>query len=150
MGRLLDVMERFLVEGGWPCDKEEDRDLLRSALQADNGTYAISIKTLENFGQVLCYVHSQTFIAAERRMDVAEYLTRANFGMHIGNFEMDFGDGEVRFKVALDVDGGELTPSMASSMVVAGCMMMDRYYPGLMAVNEGRQLVLDAIREAET
>jgi len=35
---------------------------------------------------------------------VNEFLTRANYGLNIGNFEMDFQDGEIRFKTAIDVE----------------------------------------------
>src|SRR5262245_30076481 len=32
------------------------------------------------------------------RRDVAEFIARANYGIIIGNFEIDFEDGTVRFK----------------------------------------------------
>ncbi len=34
----------------------------------------------------------------DNRAAVAEYLTRANYGLKSGNFEMDYKDGEVRYK----------------------------------------------------
>ena len=34
----------------------------------------------------------------DSRASVAEYLTRANYGLKSGNFEMDFKDGEIRYK----------------------------------------------------
>ena len=34
-----------------------------------------------------------------KRQDIAEYLTRANYGMVMGNFEMDYSDGEIRYLI---------------------------------------------------
>ncbi len=44
-------------------------------------------------------------------MAVAEFITRANFGIVIGNFEIDFSDGEIRYKTSIDVEGDR--PSFA-------------------------------------
>ena len=44
----------------------------------------------------------------EMRVPMAEFLTRANYGLRIGNFEMDFEDGEVRYKSSVDFEGIEL------------------------------------------
>ncbi len=35
----------------------------------------------------------------EKRGAVAAFLTRANYGLILGSFELDFDDGEIRFKV---------------------------------------------------
>ena len=36
---------------------------------------------------------------------IAEFLTRTNYSMIIGNFELDFADGEIRYKTSIDVQG---------------------------------------------
>jgi len=41
----------------------------------------------------LCPLH----VAANRRADVAEYITRVNGGLRIGAFELDWDEGECRF-----------------------------------------------------
>lgn len=82
---------------------------------------------------------------------VAEYLTRANYGLPLGNFEMDFSDGEVRFKTSLDVEGEEymLTPAMIKSLVYSNVLTMDRYLAGMMAVIYGDASPEQEIAKAE-
>jgi len=41
-----------------------------------------------------------------------KFLTRANYGMMIGNFEMDFTDGEIRYKTSIDVEGDKLSSAL--------------------------------------
>ena len=48
---------------------------------------------------------------------MAEFLTRANYGIMIGNFEMDFNDGEVRYKGALEYADGDVTIMMIDNLI---------------------------------
>lgn len=36
--------------------------------------------------------------------EMAEFITRVNYGMKNGNFEMDYRDGEIRYKVYVDCE----------------------------------------------
>jgi hypothetical protein len=51
---------------------------------------------------------------------MAEYLTRANYGLILGNFAMDMADGEVHYKVSVDFEDGLLSPKMANNMLASG------------------------------
>ena len=44
-------------------------------------------------------------VPAERRPAVAELLTRINVGLVCGNLEMDWQDGEVRFRTGIELTG---------------------------------------------
>lgn len=47
------------------------------------------------------YLKREHSIQEEYRSRIAEYLTYANYGLVLGNFEFDLSDGEVRYKVSL-------------------------------------------------
>ena len=74
-----------------------------------------------------------------------KFLTRANYGMMIGNFEMDFTDGEIRYKTSIDVEGDKLSSALIKRLVYANVMMMDEYLPGIVSVTEGDMEPKDAI-----
>jgi hypothetical protein len=63
-----------------------------------------------------------------------EFITRANYGINIGDFEMDLDDGEIRFKISMDVEAGVLSNIMVRNMMVAAYTTVDRFFPGLMSV----------------
>ena len=67
-----------------------------------------------------------------KRPEAAEFVARANYGMRIGNFELDMEDGEVRFKVSVDIEGSQLTSVMVRNMIACAITCSDRYYPGIM------------------
>lgn len=68
------------------------------------------------------------------RLAVAEYLTRANFNMRNGNFEMSMDDGTIRFKAYHHVGAGPLDPKAGRLTVIMPFLMIDRYGNGLIDV----------------
>ncbi|BAZ08733.1 hypothetical protein NIES4071_05390 [Calothrix sp. NIES-4071] len=69
--------------------------------------------------------------------------------MITGNFEMDFDDGEIRYKTSIDIDGDELTQDIIKRLVYANVTMMDEYLPGIIIVIEKDVSPVDAIRSIE-
>jgi hypothetical protein len=57
-----------------------------------------------------------------------EYLTRANYQMTTGTFEMDLSDGQVNCRTAVPGDG--LTADGIRYLVFSNFTIMDRYMPG--------------------
>jgi len=85
----------------------------------------------------------------DKRPAVAEFLTRANYGLLIGNFEMDFEDGEIRYKTSIDVEGDRLSPALLRQLTYANVVTMDRYLPGIMSVIYGNVTPVEAIAQIE-
>ena len=67
----------------------------------------------------------------EVRPAVAEYITRANYGLKIGKFEMDYKDGEVRYQSALPAAEGVPSLRDVERVVDIPYLMMDRFGDGL-------------------
>ena len=61
---------------------------------------------------------------------IAELLTRANYGIRIGNFERDYSDGEIRDKSSLDFECQSLTPTLIRNSIYPAVQTMDYYLPG--------------------
>jgi hypothetical protein len=85
----------------------------------------------------LVYATTPAFIPKKNRTEAALYLTYVNYGMTIGNFEMDLNDGEVRFKNTVDFQGSKLSVEMVKQMNGIPAAMVDRFFPGLMSVVYG-------------
>ena len=80
-------------------------------------------------------------------------MTRANYGLIIGNFEMDFSDGEVRYKTSIDVEDEDeddrLSVALIKNLVYANVLTMDRYLPGVMSIIYGDVSPAQAIAQME-
>ena len=85
----------------------------------------------------------------DNRLAVAEYLTRANFNMRNGNFELNMADGEIRFKTYLHASGGQLDIAGARLAVLMPFLMIDRYGDGLLEVLFGFRSPREAMEEIE-
>jgi hypothetical protein len=117
--------------------------------EGKNGSWVCYAQARDEQRQFLCYSVMESKVPEPKRQAVAEFLTRANYGLWIGNFEMDFSDGEVRFKTSVDVGGGELTTAMVKTLVHTNVLMMDRYLPGIMSVIYGGTAPAEAVAEVE-
>ena len=63
--------------------------------------------------------------------DVVEFLTRANYGLKLGNFEFDYSDGEIRYQSILSCVEGVPNMRDVERVVDVPILMMERYGNGL-------------------
>ena len=68
------------------------------------------------------------------RLAVAEFLTRVNFNMRNGNFELNMDDGEIRFKTYVHAGRGELDMSTIRLSTMLPFLMFDRIGDALLDV----------------
>lgn len=116
----------------------------------DNGSYrmVIVVDAERSVARFLTFVPGK--VPEHRRREVMEFLTRANYGLLLGNFEIDLSDGEVRFKVARESESGELTHDQFQSDLYLSVALMDRYFPGLQRVTQGSADAAAAIADIES
>ena len=150
MGRIMDAMNSFFTTDDWRFSQIEGRDVLRMGFSGDNGQWTCYAQAREEQEQFIFYSSCPIKAQEDKRATMSEFLTRANFGLVIGNFEMDYSDGEIRYKTSLSVADGELlTQGLIKHAVYANVLTMDRYLPGIMAVMYGDVTPEQAIAKIE-
>ena len=145
---------------GWIQDVLDEKEF-RYQVSADEhsirATFPLDCK-LKNFDAaffcrddsytVYCYISLNA--DEDCRPQVAEYITRATYGLRFGNFEMDFRDGEIRYRLTVDCeDRTELSESLVMGSIVIPMRMLERYGDGLVAVMFGIKTPEEAVQEAE-
>ena len=83
------------------------------------------------------------------RPAIAETITRANCGLRVGKFEMDFDAGELRFQAAQILTDDDLEEHVIDRLMGTIMSMLDMYLPAVFSVVYGNELPEDAIRCAE-
>ncbi len=151
--RILQAFIDFFTEDDWRFDRSEQKPILRLSFQGRSGhtwnCFAQS-RMGENTEQAIFYSVAPIKVPEAKRQDIAEFLTRANYGMVMGNFELDFSDGEIRYKTSIDLAGGSLlTMLLAKPLVYTNVLMMDKYLPGVMEVLYAEVSPEQAIRKIE-
>jgi hypothetical protein len=139
----------FLEADGWHPQRIDERHLFRMGFAGENGRTTCWAQIRVELEQFFFYVIAPVKAPEEARPAVAEFITRANYGLRIGNFELDYGDGEVRYKSSLDFEGEALTPGLITCAIYPAVRTMDRYLPGLMGVMYGGKAPAEAIAEIE-
>lgn len=94
---------RVLKKKGWKhIDKTATLGIIMFGLQ---DSQSIQLQCFFNLSlddnYCILYLRRNEQITEENRRRVAEYLTYANYGIVLGNFEFDLRDGEVRYKMSL-------------------------------------------------
>ncbi|BAZ32135.1 hypothetical protein NIES4074_46370 [Cylindrospermum sp. NIES-4074] len=141
-------MVNFFTADDWHYSKIQGDTALRTAFSGDNGTwncYAIA----RNQQQLVFYSVCSTLAPENKRLAVAEFITRANSGIIVGNFELDFDQGEICYKTCIDVSEIQLNFNCIKNLVYTNVTMMDKYLPGIMSVINGEVLPISAIKKIE-
>ena len=145
MGRILETVERFLKKDDWPYNLLDDRPIYKTGFEGKNGQFTCYAQERAEQDQFVFYSVFPVRAPEERRSEVAEFITRANYGMIIGNFELDYADGEIRYKTSVDVEGSELTPELIKPVAFANLGTLDHYWPALAAVAAGQAAPQEAL-----
>lgn len=145
----FDLLSSYLDSDEWYPRRIDGKYAYSMSYSGKNGDlrcYAIVRVDLEEF---LFYAVAPVKVPEDVRMAIAEFLTRANYGLRIGNFEMDYSDGEVRYKSSIDFEGQTLTSDLIRNAIYPAVHTMDRYLPGLLRVSFGGATPHEAIEEVE-
>ncbi len=105
--------------------------------------------TLEEDRQCLFSSSVPVTVPPNRLPAMIEALARANFGLPIGNFEIDLTDGELRYKTSIDVDNSDLDAGLVRTLVYANISVTRRYLPALYAVANDGVEPAEAIKTVE-
>jgi hypothetical protein len=147
MTALSHRVESYFATRSWPTKSVGDATVALPVVGA-NGDWTMFVNRRDTEQQVMVHGVFARRVPVRRRKEIAMLLTRANFGLVIGNFELDLDDGELRYKTSIDVEDAELTEALLDHLVLANVATMDRYLPAIEAVIAGARAD-DAIREVD-
>jgi hypothetical protein len=149
MTDLFDVVQRFFTDDEWYFLQMDSQPILQMSFQGKNGKWTCYAQVKEEQYIFFFYSVCPINVPEDKRFSMAEFITRANYGLKIGNFEMDFTDGELRYKTSVDVENDRLTTSLVSNLVYANLWTMDRYLPGILSVIYGDVTPVTAVQKIE-
>jgi hypothetical protein len=141
---------QWLTADDWKPQQVDGTTAWRSGFAGNNGRYRVIAHVNVELDQLYCYAYFDAIVPEGRRGAVAEFIARANYGMRIGNFEIDMNDGELRYKSSLDFRDATLTDELLRNAIYPACTTLDRYVPGLMAVSFANSDPAEAVRAIES
>jgi hypothetical protein len=145
----LTIAQAALEERGLDWADTTDSEVVRADVTADNGSWALFVVAREMENRITVYSQAPWETPEPLRPDMSELITRINFGLPLGNFELDFSDGEIRFKTSLDPGDSVLTTELFEGLLDPNIATMDLYFPALEAVVQGRMTPRAAVEMVE-
>ncbi len=139
----------FMDGRGYLYSSDPEKQRIGFTMGSKEADYRFSIR-ITHGGDYLQFVAYCPFrVKQELRASVAELITRANYGMLIGKFEMDMSDGEVRFHISHLIDGILLSPDTVGRLYRSCLYTLDRYLPAFMQHIHAGYTPEDAVFHAE-
>ena len=142
-------MVNFFKQDDWSFYQIKGQPVLQMGFQGKNGQWTCYARARENEQQFVFYSICPVTVPKAKRRTLGEFIARANYGMVIGNFELDFAEGEVAYKTSIDVEGSTLTFPQMKRLVDTNVAMMDQYLPGIKSVIQGDASPEEAIAQIE-
>jgi len=130
--------------------ENQNQTVYKLGIGLENGRADTFIDIRSDAKQVLIFTVFPSNVPANQRIRISEFITRANKGLILGNFELDMEDGELRYKSAYVFD--DTFPNSEKVFITnlyTTFNMMDRYLPGIMSVIYANVLPSNAISQIE-
>jgi hypothetical protein len=134
---LLRELKTRFDENDWPYSEVLGLPVLVSDLAGPLGVWKFYAQVVDAQKVILLFSVCPLRVPRERRSEASLFLTHANHGLVAGNFELDFDDGEIRYKTVLQSHDGGIDRATLRSAVRANGLAMETYLPGIGAVITG-------------
>lgn len=135
--QLYQRIAEFLDEDGWKYRFREDNGIICSGFRLDNALGAVPLFVDVRSDKYIVFAVPRVKCEPENRFELAEFLTRINYRMIFGDFEMDFSYGKVRFRFPVDCDGAAPSDAMIKRSILMTAAMMNKYGNAICAVMNG-------------
>ena len=149
---LIDAVKTFFEEDDWRYTFHEEDDCFTGGISLGDDCKINSVRffVAVNDDRITCYHVCNINAQKSNSSAVGEFLHRANYGLNRGNFEMDYNDGEIRYKhrISLSDVQNDAFDAMRSLMLI-GANMFQTYGDGLLAVAFGFKTPEEAVKECE-
>jgi len=121
--QLLDKKEISYFQG---------EGILKFDVEGERGNWQTFIRVVEEEDLLVVYSLFGYKCNTEKIQEVALILTDINFGLKIGNFELNRINGEIHFKTYLDFAGEETKEQLIERALYSNIYTMDHYLPQIL------------------
>ncbi len=127
---LLDRIRALLQADGVPS--QDGREEIAFLTKCQNLSVSMRIRLGPDL--ILVFAQLPVFGPIYRRPALCEAIARANYGLYLGNFEMDLGDGELRFKSSLPINDCDPSDSQLRRLLANSIGVVSHYGPAIVDV----------------
>ncbi|HWM92956.1 MAG TPA: YbjN domain-containing protein [Thermoanaerobaculia bacterium] len=143
------ALARYLRDHSWKAERMQDETAFKARKEGDLCPLLYYFQVKTELQQFLFYIVPEIDLFQDMVPPVGEFVCRANHGMRIGSFELDWRSGRLSFKSSLNFKGVELSPILIDNTIQPALTAFDEFFPGAARVIAGLDTPADAIRKIE-
>lgn len=141
---MLEKLTEYLKRKGWVFTQGKLPNLLILAINGFNSTLNCVIDADEEDSMLLFISFNGTICPEDKRLQLAELLTRINYNLRYGNFEMGIDNGQIKFRTSLYTEDIELTDKIIDNIIIKNIYTHDFSFPFLSRFLFG-QMTMDEV-----
>lgn len=149
MKETIEIIKTFFEKNEWKYRYDEENTAFFSGVNMENVLGNVRLYILVDQDYYNVYVVLNSNVEEKYKLDVAEFLHRANYGLRNGNFEIDYRDGEIRYKTFVGFKNADLSEEIVTESIMIGLAMVERYGKGLIKTMVGEGTPEDNVDECE-
>lgn len=135
---VADAINDFLIDDDWHFSFNENTGVFEFNLNLKGRINRVRYTIMVHDNGYTVYATCPVSVTRDDKdmmNAMAEFLCRANYGLRSGNFELDFRDGEIRYKTFTDCSGGAVpTREIVRRSITIPAAMYDRYSNGIVTI----------------
>jgi hypothetical protein len=133
----------------------DERQTVTADFRGDVGAFRLMARIDDDDSLLQVFAYIPIRATPGSRAAIAEAVSRANFGMKVGKFELDMSDGELLYQSAQilvpDGEGETFLPDHVIGRLVGTALaMVDKYTPAYLSIIYGNETPEDAVRCVES
>ncbi len=146
---MLVVAGECLEAHGWTYEELDDDTALGWRMSAPEGSWSSFAVARESERRFAVYSSLDDRIAEPLRADAAQLVARVNWGLPLGNWELDLDDGALRFKTSVELGGEPLSLATAARVIERNLAVTAAYVGAFSAFAARQATAREALALAE-
>lgn len=134
MSQLFDRLVSFYEKLGWPMAQVPNNTILSVWYRGDNYQWDFIASSDESNKIITMFARVPEVCPPEKFNTMSEFLEKANFGMTHGAWVMDRRDGEIRYRVGVDVGKIEINDAFLESITLYTNVTMNYYLEAILSI----------------
>lgn len=150
---IADAINTYLKEDDWHYHFNESLGRFKFGVRLQGKLRTVDYYVIVHLGDYVVYAVSPIKVDPKDSVmlqKMSEFVCRANYGLNCGNFELDYNDGEIRYKCYVSCEGNVVpTVEIIRESIFCPASMFDRYTAGILGIIFQDREAKDAVDECE-
>ncbi len=146
---ILETVCGYLDKERWSYHADKEKSLVFFDVGSETGTLSCVIVVDENLHCLTLLIQLGVIVPTIKRLRMSDFITRVNYVLLLGCFELSVDSGDLRFRISLPLADAELSRQQLRDIIATGIYTVDRHYPGVIKLIYKNATAAEALLEGQ-